>query len=163
MSLNRNLSQQTLDESWPDNKYFFAPILIRTKYFLCDKICSLHISTKVFLLNILSCVRWSWLKSLCFLFGCKRIWPKSCKTDQTWLKKSVKLSFLVWFFFGFLLRAAQNMSSFTSLVYAVLLVVLLALSAEAFGFFEYGFPSFNPSPFFYPYYRGYADDFFDDD
>lgn len=67
------------------------------------------------------------------------------------------------FSFGFLLRAAQNMSSFNSLVYAVLLVVLLALSAEAFGFFEYGFPSFNPSPFFYPYYRGYADDFFDDD
>lgn len=76
MSLNRNLSQKSLDESWPENKYFFAMILIRTKYFLCDRICSLHISTKVFLLNILSCVRWSWLKSFCFLFGCKRTWPK---------------------------------------------------------------------------------------
>lgn len=95
-----------------------------------------------------------------------RISPQSCKKLQHWRNLTIeiyKLLFVVWFFFGFLLRAAQNMSSFTSLVYAVLLVVLLALSAEAFGFFEYGYPSFNPSPFFYPYYRGYADDFFDDD
>lgn len=39
MSLNRKLSQKSLDESCPDDKYFFALILIRTKYFLCDRIC----------------------------------------------------------------------------------------------------------------------------
>lgn len=45
-------------------------------------------STKALLLNI-SSVRKSWFKTVYFFFGCKRTWPKSCKTDQINLTKEV--------------------------------------------------------------------------
>lgn len=64
----------------------------------------------------------------------------------------------------FCLTELLRMPNLESLVFTLLLVVVLATSAEAFGLFNYDFPRFNPSPFFYPVFGGFGgDDFFDDD
>jgi hypothetical protein len=57
-----------------------------------------------------------------------------------------------------------RMADLQSLVFTLLLVVVLAMSAEAFRLFDYDFPRYNRSPFYYPFFGNFGgDDFFDDD